>query len=68
MTNDDFGLTLVRRPVNDDHDAFPANPEAVTFVGKPFPLEDAHEHFSRLRRWGFTFSTFRHEPLFLDGS
>ncbi|KAJ3558217.1 hypothetical protein NM688_g1061 [Phlebia brevispora] len=45
-------------PVNDDHDAFPANPEGVTFVGRPFPLEQAHEHFSRLRRWGFTFIRF----------
>ena len=46
------------RPVNHNNDTFPANPEGVTFVGRPFPLEDAHEHFSRLRRWGFTFSTY----------
>ena len=25
----------------------------VSFVGRPFPLEAAHEHFSRLSRWGF---------------
>lgn len=44
-------------PANHDNDSFPANPEGVTFVGRPFPIEQAHEHFSRLRRWGFTFST-----------
>jgi hypothetical protein len=27
----------------------------VSFVGRPFPLSDAHEHFSRLRAWGLTF-------------
>jgi hypothetical protein len=27
----------------------------VTFVGRPFALEDAPEHFARLRRWGLTF-------------
>jgi hypothetical protein len=25
----------------------------VSFVGRPFPLEDANEHFSRLAHWGF---------------
>jgi hypothetical protein len=25
----------------------------VSFVGRPFPLEDAEEHFSRLKHWGF---------------
>lgn len=25
----------------------------VSFVGRPFPLEDAQEHFSRLKHWGF---------------
>ncbi|TKX21145.1 cellulase-like protein 5 [Elsinoe australis] len=24
----------------------------VSFVGRPFPLDDAHIHFSRLRKWG----------------
>ncbi|OZJ04839.1 hypothetical protein BZG36_02328 [Bifiguratus adelaidae] len=27
----------------------------VSFVGRPFPLEEADEHFSRLRSWGLTF-------------
>ena len=27
----------------------------VSFVGRPFPLDEADEHFRRLRRWGLTF-------------
>ena len=27
----------------------------VSFVGRPFPLDEAAEHFARLRRWGFGF-------------
>ena len=27
----------------------------VSFVGRPFPLQEADEHFSRLRAWGLTF-------------
>jgi hypothetical protein len=30
----------------------------VSFVGRPFPLEEAGEHFARLRAWGFTFQRF----------
>ncbi len=30
----------------------------VSFVGRPFPLEEADEHFERLRAWGFTFNRF----------
>lgn len=30
----------------------------VSFVGRPFPLAEADEHFSRLRAWGFTFLRF----------
>ena len=25
----------------------------VSFVGRPFPLSEAHEHFRRLKYWGF---------------
>ena len=25
----------------------------VSFVGRPFPLDEAHEHFARLKAWGF---------------
>jgi len=31
------------------------NHRNVSFVGRPFPLEEADEHFSRLRTWGLTF-------------
>ncbi|KAK0458583.1 glycoside hydrolase [Desarmillaria tabescens] len=47
-----------KSPANHDDDVFPAEHETVTFVGRPFPLEEAHEHLSRLRRWGFTFIRF----------
>ncbi|MHA1147689.1 MAG: cellulase family glycosylhydrolase [Promethearchaeota archaeon] len=30
----------------------------VSFIGRPFPLEDLDEHFSRLRHWGFNILRF----------
>jgi hypothetical protein len=27
----------------------------VSFIGRPFPLDESDEHFARLREWGFTF-------------
>lgn len=30
----------------------------VSFVGRPFPLEEADEHFARLKHWGLTFLRF----------
>jgi len=42
-----FGPTHVREGFFDHR--------AVSFVGRPFPLEEADEHFRRLRAWGFTF-------------
>lgn len=30
-----------------------ADHETVSFIGRPFPLEEAEEHFSRLTAWGF---------------
>jgi len=30
----------------------------VSFVGRPFPIDEADEHFSRLRGWGLTFLRF----------
>ncbi|KZT63270.1 glycoside hydrolase family 5 protein [Daedalea quercina L-15889] len=47
-----------KTPTNHDHDSFPANHADVTFVGRPFPLEEAPDHFARLRRWGLTFIRF----------
>jgi hypothetical protein len=32
--------------------------KGVSFVGRPFPLEEADEHFERLERWGLTFLRF----------
>jgi hypothetical protein len=29
------------------------NGKEVSFVGRPFPLKDADEHFSRLKAWGY---------------
>jgi hypothetical protein len=46
------------RPKNYDNDSFLSHPEIVTFVDRPFPLEEAPEHFARLRRWGLTFSAY----------
>lgn len=34
------------------------NHREVSFVGRPFPLEAADEHFTRLRAWGFNFLRF----------
>lgn len=31
------------------------NPEMVSFVGRPFPIEEADEHLDRLASWGFNF-------------
>jgi hypothetical protein len=28
----------------------------VSFVGRPFTAQDAHEHFERLNKWGLTFT------------
>jgi hypothetical protein len=34
------------------------NPGEASFVGRPFPAEEAGAHFERLRRWGLTFVRF----------
>ena len=36
---------------------FPAGAEAVTFVVRPFSLDDTPQHLARLQRWGLTFGT-----------
>ncbi|PPQ80789.1 hypothetical protein CVT26_015204 [Gymnopilus dilepis] len=47
-----------KTPTDHDHENFPGDHLIVTFVGRPFPLEEAPEHFARLRRWGLTFIRF----------
>jgi hypothetical protein len=32
--------------------------KTVSFVGRPFPLAEADEHFARLKAWGFNFLRF----------
>ena len=35
-----------------NHSRFRTHPGDVSFVGRPFPLDEADEHFTRLRAWG----------------
>jgi len=67
---DEYDRTVILRGVNLDA-KIPFSPDGsthiregffdhrdVSFIGRPFPLAEADEHFRRLKRWGLAFFRF----------